>query len=253
MKNNFWKIQASGNDFILVDKNKFELSEDLSFFVTKICTRKTGIGADGFIILDKISSKDLKWDFYNSDGSSAEMCGNASRAVAKFFVEVWGGDKKSTLQTLGGTTELEYVSGNKLKVAMPKRDFIAKENDGNIWNTGVPHLVFEKNFEEDKTAVEFARKHRYPKALDDKGANVSFWFKESETYQAISFERGVEAYTHACGTGACACALDILKKENKETGLIVLNLPGGRVEIEKTESSLYLIGDAEIVYEGCWS
>lgn len=252
MKNKFWKIQASGNDFVVVDRNSFSSEEELSQLIPKICARKTGIGADGFILLEKVSNSELVWDFYNSDASSAEMCGNASRAIAKLFVESWGGDKKAKLRTLGGTTKLEYISETELKVEMPKRDYIGTEDDGFIWNTGVPHFVFEKDFEVEASAKDFAREHRFPKSLDDRGANVSFWFKSGESFKAVSFERGVEDYTLACGTGACACGLDILRSLGKEEGIIQLELPGGLVKIEKTREAVFLIGDAKLVYEGQW-
>lgn len=254
MKIKFHKIQASGNDFVVVLKNHLENLDESSFadLARRACVRKTGIGADGFIVLDKINEKELKWFFFNSDGSSAEMCGNASRAVAKFFVEKLNGSKISKLLTLGGEVELQYLDATKIKVMMPKLECLGAEGNGFLYNTGVPHYVFEKDLSNLEELAKFAITKRFPESLDEKGANVSFWHKSGSEVKAISFERGVEAFTLACGTGACACALDVLRSENKENGLVNLNLPGGSVQILKENQSIYLIGDAKVVFSGEW-
>jgi diaminopimelate epimerase len=253
MINKFWKVQASGNDFIVVSKNEFQRPEEFVSFIKKVCKRKTGIGADGFIILDKQSDSLLSWEFYNSDASSAEMCGNAARAICKLFVEKLGGAKKSTLLTLGGEVSLEYISKDELKVKMPKKDYISQSGEGHIWNTGVPHFVFQKDFSDLEATKTFAKNNRFPEVLDEKGANVSFWFEAKAGILATSFERGVEDFTLACGTGACACALDVLRSKNRETGSVHLSLPGGEVLIEVQKEAVFLIGEAEIIYNGKWS
>lgn len=253
MISSFWKVQASGNDFIVVVKDDFTQPDDFACFIKKVCRRKTGIGADGFIVLEKLEDNKLRWDFYNSDASSAEMCGNAARAICKLFVEKLSGAKSSVLQTLGGEVSLEYISAKELKVRMPKKDYIGTSGAGHIWNTGVPHFVFQKDFSDLESTRAFAVENRYPSQLDEKGANVSFWYEAKAGIMATSFERGVEDFTLACGTGACACALDVLRSKNKEAGSVNLTLPGGNVLIEVENDSVFLVGEAEIIYKGKWS
>lgn len=246
----FYKVQASGNDFIVVLEGEAPDKSRRADYAKKLCERKLSIGADGFLVLDKKSDNDLHWDFYNSDGSTAEMCGNASRAVAKLFIEKLGGKSPVNLTTGGGITEIEVV--NQLySVKMPICQFVAEESQGNVWNTGVPHYVFEKKFDiKDEAIKEFCRENRFPNCLNDKGANVSLWYKKQDQFFAVSFERGVEDFTLACGTGAAACGLDILKRHSDLGDSIRLQLPGGQVNIRKTKDSVYLIGDAEIIFEG---
>ena len=246
----FYKIQASGNDFIVALENDAPAKSLRSELAKKICQRKLSVGADGFLVLDKISDNELAWDFYNSDGSTAEMCGNASRAVAKLFIERLDGEAPVQLRTGGGLTEIELVD-KKYSVKMPICQFIGTEAKGNIWNTGVPHYVFEKKFGmNDENVKSFCRSRRFPEKLDSRGANLSLWHEENNSYFAVSFERGVEDFTLACGTGAAACGLDILKKYPDLGDEISLNLPGGKVNIRKTKDSVFLIGDAEIIFEG---
>lgn len=246
----FYKVQASGNDFIVMLESDAPAQKDRSQFAKKICERKIAVGADGFLVLDKKSDHDLVWDFYNSDGSTAEMCGNASRAVAKLFIEKLGGKAPVQLLTGGGLTEIERLD-DVYSVKMPICQFLTKEGAGNLWNTGVPHYVFEKEFQFDDEGIkQFCRDNRFPKHLDAKGANVSLWYQKEKDFFAVSFERGVEDFTLACGTGAAACGLDILRAHPDKGDRVQLKLPGGTVSIRKTEDSVFLIGDADLIFEG---
>src|SRR4030042_1438342 len=83
----FFKMSGSGNDFILIDNRQEILNADqLGDFVSKVCTRKVSVGADGFILIEPSRKVDFRWRFFNADGSEAEMCGNGGRCAARFAV-----------------------------------------------------------------------------------------------------------------------------------------------------------------------
>ena len=248
----FFKLQASGNDFICV------LEEDCPATTTtaratlarQICERHFSIGADGFIVLKKISASELSWDFYNSDGSVAEMCGNASRVVALFFTQYMGGQLPASLHTTGGITLLNAYE-DRFCIRMPKTDFLGEDGESSLWDTGVPHAVLHYDFISNLGgARDLARLYRYPKTMSERGANVSFWYEKEDGCHAVSFERGLEDFSLACGTGAAACALDILRRNNSGLRSVSLQLPGGSVELQCVDGSLFLIGDARVIYRG---
>jgi len=81
----FYKISGSGNDFIIIDnRNRVVDENNLQDFIAKVCRRKMSVGADGLILVEESENVDFKWRFFNSDGSTAEMCGNGARCAARF-------------------------------------------------------------------------------------------------------------------------------------------------------------------------
>ncbi|MBT3922596.1 MAG: diaminopimelate epimerase, partial [Nitrospina sp.] len=99
----FTKMSGSGNDFIIIDNRDPVIDDEKKVdFVRRVCDRKMSIGADGVIFVENSDQADIKWDFYNDDGSSAEMCGNGGRCVARYAVEKKIAPAELTLETLAG-------------------------------------------------------------------------------------------------------------------------------------------------------
>src|SRR3989304_10186868 len=114
----FTKMCGSGNDFIIIDNRKKEFSiKNLKSFVTKICSRRFSVGADGVIFIEKSSRADFKWRFFNSDGSVAEMCGNGGRCAARYASERGFAGKSMSFETLAGGMRAP-VSGRRVKLQM---------------------------------------------------------------------------------------------------------------------------------------
>ena len=198
----YTKYSASGNDFII--SHSF-LEKDFSKDAIKLCNRTEGIGADGFVVLVPNSDANFKWLFYNSDGSDAAMCGNASRACAHYAYN--NNLAESKMQFLTGAGIIESIVEKDIvetQLTTPKVLKDAFEEDGFTWwivDTGVPHLV---------TIVDDLEKYNHDlcaKMRYKYNANVNFARIDDGKIFIRTYERGVEGETLACGTGMAASFL----------------------------------------------
>ena len=214
------KYCASGNDFLIF--HAFE-GADRSGLATKLCNRFYGVGADGLVVLLPYTSKQedakkisYQWEFYNSDGSIANMCGNASRAVSLYAYHNKIATLKHNFLSKSGVIQThiqEIVSEKEAFVQSNLGGFSVEGNyiesrKDNVYDfeliiVGIPHLVCKLNSARDFSILandlEFLSflRHKY-------NANVSIAFQNGDMIQYATFERGVEGITQACGTGACA-------------------------------------------------
>ncbi len=195
------KYSANGNDFVMIIKKK---KKDRSKLARKLCHRQNGIGADGLVVLVPHEEYDFEWEFYNSDGSQATMCGNASRAVAHFAMgKGISADGEAEFLTGAGVIRAT-VNGNYVVSDMTEPIILSKEIavDNEIWwfiDTGVPHLVaIRENIE----AFDLEQAARLRKEYN---CNINICKIEENTLHVRTFERGVEDETLACGTGMVAC------------------------------------------------
>ena len=256
------KIQATGNDFLLINLLKdssvwkAEWSrKPRAHWVREWCPRQTGLGADGMVFLEKDKTCDFAWDFYNSDGSSAEMCGNAARAVCLYASLIL---KKKKLKFRSRIGEIHAVvhSVKKIEVRLPA----IKEEQWNQlveWKgaklnydfvrAGVPHAVVRvPNLDERNHLREFALEIKRQPSFLKQGTNVTFVSLLSQNKVAsVTFERGVEDFTLSCGTGAVASAHSVLRGE--EDRPVQVQVPGGTLIVLWKNGQPVLIGPANIV------
>lgn len=195
------KYSGNGNDFVMfVAQEKADRSE----LARKLCHRQNGVGADGLVVLLPHKKYDFEWEFYNADGSHADMCGNASRCVAHFAHEK-GISKDGTSEFLTGAGVIRAtINGVYVVSDMTEPDIIRKdvEEYGDQWwliDSGVPHLVAVRD-NIDNFNIEEARALRYKY-----NCNVNICKIEGDTLYVRTYERGVEDETLACGTGMVAC------------------------------------------------
>ena len=195
------KYSGNGNDFIMFAAQE---KKDRSSLAKVLCHRQNGVGADGLVVLLPHEKYDFEWEFYNSDGSHASMCGNASRCVAHFAHEKGiSKDNKAEFLTDAGvitaTINGMYVVSDMTEPTIIRKDMV---EDGEVWwliDSGVPHLVTMRE-EIETFDLEQA------KALRDKyNANVNICKLDGGTMYVRTYERGVEDETLACGTGMVAC------------------------------------------------
>lgn len=195
----FSKYSASGNDFILThtfgtQKRAFDK------LARRICNRHQGVGADGLIILKPHLEYDFEWEFYNCDGSIAQMCGNGSRAAAMYAYHQGIASYKQRFLTLAGvidaTLEENVVESALSGVKVLQENICELGNTWALIDIGVPHLVCEKKNELSKEDLRSLR-HKY-------NANVNVAEILQDRVIARTFERGVEDETLACGTGMAA-------------------------------------------------
>ncbi len=261
------KMSGAGNSFVLIDEDKRQLSisrQNLpawgkrgdwvrGFLLSQ--ERDVKKKTDGFFFFKKEGLKKVIWDFYNRDGSQAEMCGNAARCMGKYYFDREPQWKEISLQTLAGVVVLHRDGLDKIRVQMPSIVVYEREH-GILWkekkirglwvNTGVPHFVI--NEEQHREDFELAFFCRNSESFKPNGANVTFFKKqEKNKIKSISFERGVENFTLACGTGAVAAA--VAYKQSLEPNVklkeVLVCLPGGEVEVVFREERIEMVGSAQ--------
>ncbi len=267
----FHKYHGAGNDFIMInnlDKSIFLTPEDVSLY----CDRNFGIGSDGIILLEPSSVADCFMNYYNSDGSIAQMCGNGARCTAKFYIEQTQQSKvlpysvkEINLETRAGVKNIKINDDdNTYSVDMGKPIFESPDFpsetlklegcDFNCVSMGNPHAVAQV---EDLEKIDL--KNIGPKIENNENfpnkINVEFVNKIMPDYYKVKvWERGCGA-TLACGTGACAVYSII--QNNYPTGKacgveeITLEFPGGKLYLSKNEQDhVILRGGAHFVFKG---
>jgi len=192
------KYSANGNDFVMCIAQE---KADRSALAQKLCHRQNGVGADGLVVVLPHPEYDFEWEFYNSDGSRADMCGNASRAVAHFAHEKGIVREDKTEFLTGAGVIRATINGLYVVSDMTPPDIISEniEEYGEKWwliDSGVPHLVAVRD-NLDMFNIEEARalRHKY-------NCNVNICKVDGDTLYVRTYERGVEDETLACGTGA---------------------------------------------------
>lgn len=258
----FVKMTGAGNDFLIFNNLEGDLEGiNRSQLALKACRRNYGVGADGLVVLEKSQVGHIKWDFFNADGGSAEMCGNAARCVVRYGVENLDLPNKFQLETVSGLVSGEIVSRAMVKVQMPKPKIIEKDISLQIGkteipirliDTGVPHAVFETNDWEGEFLEDMGSTLRNSPAFSKYGgANGTFFeILEKGVVQSATFERGVEGITLACGTGAVAAALSAVI--DGESSPVEVRVPGGTlvVETDSDFSFATLTGEARYICTG---
>ncbi len=246
------KYSANGNDFVIF--HTF-VKKDRSLLAKKLCHRQDGIGADGLIVLVPKDSKereyDFEWQFYNSDGSEAEMCGNGSRACAHYaFANELAPDKMSFL-TVAGVINAEVETsdakgGMVLSELTPPQILDTNiEHNGKRWfklNTGVPHLVHicdDIEFFDIAEARELRQKHN---------ANVNIVFVDGKNLRVRTYERGVEDETLACGTGMAASFYIAYKEGLVSNSIEVYPKSGDTLYLGVNERSITFKGEVKRVF-----
>lgn len=212
----FSKLNGSGNDFLLVDNRSGVMKRiDLPKFAGKVCDRSRSIGADGMIFLERSRRADFRWEFFNADGSVAEMCGNGGRCAARYAAERGIAGRTMVFETLAGLIRAE-VSGRRVKLQMTSPVGLAvdrtitlrgKKIRYSFLDTGVPHVVLFVPGIERIDLAGVGRGIRTHRAFAPRGTNVNFAQVRNGVVSVRTYERGVEGETLACGTGAVACAL----------------------------------------------
>lgn len=199
------KYSASGNDFLITTAFRHANRASLA---QKLCNRHNGIGADGLVVLLPHSQFAYQWEFYNADGSKADMCGNASRCIAHYAYNNKIAPKNHSFLSGAGEIKVRVawseVEVNLGKVKILRENLLESFGESHfnftLLDSGVPHLVaFVPN-------LNFAQNLAFLKNLRDKyNANVNLAFiADKDTIELLTYERGVENITLACGTGMCA-------------------------------------------------
>ncbi len=281
-KIHFVKMVGAGNDFIVIEP---QAGLDYVKFTKGVCNRQFGVGADGVLILEKSKTSDYRMRIINADGSEAEMCGNGARCMAAYIVANSKPAKKLFgMETLAGEI-LGEAEGEiaRVRLSNPK-DYLAdinitvagKKMAVHYIDTGVPHTIIFVDGLQEVDANSLGRLVRNHARFAPRGTNVNFveraspaGGREGNSMVAVrTYERGVEAETLACGTGAVAAALisyvqlNPTVKEKKDASMRVLTASkevlevafdlhkGGKIDNVWLKGTAKLIAKGEYYYHG---
>ena len=265
-------MNGAGNDFLILNNLAEHLPpECFPDLARLLCERHLSIGADGLMVVDTpTAGGNYRMRFYNSDGSLGEMCGNGARCICRYGYENGLAGETQHVETTAGLVIGQRIDQRRYRIRLNDPSTVWLDHsvtiDGvtypcsyvELGSPGIPHALvpIQDLRKADENALrELGRAIRYHKSFP-KGANVNFYefTGENELYER-TYERGVEDFTYACGTGT-GSLVTVLTLTGKVGGLgVTVNMPGGQllIDAEKEGSriaNLYLTGPTNIVCKG---
>ena len=267
----FTKMHGAGNDFIILDNRDGLIPSDkLSSLAVKLCAVHTGVGADGMMVVTGSEKADYAMLFYNNDGSPGEMCGNGARCICRYGHDNGLAGDIQRVETTAGIVVGKRIDEQRYQVRLNDPSVMelhrAVEIDGAVYDCayaelgdpGIPHAVVRLDgWDEMDINVlrELGRKLRRAEVFP-KGSNVTFVKKLNENeLKAVTYERGVEDFTLACGTG-CGSSVAALTLLGLVSGKDVrIHMPGGTLEITLDAENgkvrnILLAGPTDVICRG---
>ena len=248
----FTKYHGTGNDFILIDNrsNQVKLSESQ---IQSLCDRHFGIGADGLILIEKHKTQDYKMVYYNADGSQS-LCGNGSRCGFAFARSLGLADQTASFETTDGVHPIKIEDGN-IHFGFPDlKNSITLYGEDKYLNTGSPHYIKVVQDVKSLDVEALGREIRNMSEFSGQnGTNVNFVQLLKGKVKIRTYERGVEAETLSCGTGATAVGL--VASEYGYDSPVEIETEGGILTVSyRLEDgffkNVWLAGPAQKVFEG---
>ena len=265
-------MHGAGNDFVIVDNRDGSLpGETLPALARRLCAFHTGVGADGMmVVIPAQKGGDYGMLFYNSDGSLGEMCGKGARCICR-----WGHDQglageTQRVETTAGLVTGERVDRSRYRVRLNDPSVMDLHRavcvDGTTYNCayvelgdpGIPHAILllpDWDARKSGSLRALGAALRYDAAFP-KGANVSFVKPLGpDAVKAVTYERGVEDFTLACGTGCGSIAAVLALSGRTSGGALTVSMPGGELSVSLTNDAgvirdIFLTGPTCLVLEG---
>ena len=270
-----YKMTGSGNDFVLLDGRSTSPAEWPATRVVQLCDRRTGVGADGLVILTPDEPGTVRMAFWNSDGSRAAMCGNAALCSTRLSVYLeLAPPGELRLLTDAGVVEARCAEGaDQAEIRLPDFDLAngasptvcgLELEPGERWmsfaTVGVPHLVIRVDDLEAVDLMGRGRALRYDGRVGAAGANVNFVGAppvDGEPWQIRTYERGVEGETLACGTGTVAAGLALAGHGEANLPVRFRSRGGEELQVraalvDRRASGVWLGGQGKLVFRAVW-
>jgi len=245
---NVAKYSANGNDFVIFDSQH---KEDRSELAKELCHRQNGVGADGLIVILSHDEYDFEWQFYNSDGSHADMCGNGSRAAAHYAFTHNLAPKDMCFLTGAGVINANVEGAMVLSELTPPKILDKNiEYNSQMWwllDTGVPHIVSLR-----ESVEEFDLKEARTLRLKY-NTNVNICAVDGKNLRVRTYERGVEDETLACGTGMAACFYRALQEQKVSNKIEVYPTSGETLYLGVNERTITFKGEVINTFNTEWN
>ena len=267
----FYKMTGSGNDFVMLDGRFTSAERWPTTRVASICDRRSGVGADGLVILTPDAPGRVRMAYWNSDGSRAAMCGNAALCSTRLavYLEVAEPGEICLLTDSGVVPGRSDGVGDGAEIRLPDAELPAavaglEVRPGERWlalgTVGVPHLVVRVDGLEDIDLAGRGRALRFDPVLGPAGANVNFVAPgpaSGEPWRIRTYERGVEGETLACGTGTVAAAIALAARGEAPLPLRFRTRGGPellvRAELNGSRAhDIWLGGQGRLLFRGIW-
>jgi diaminopimelate epimerase len=261
----FRKMHGAANDFVVIDHRAPCLAGPLALLARRLCDRRRGVGADGLLLLERDPELDFAMRYLNADGSDAEFCGNGARCLARLALDLGlGRGGMVRFRTAAGIMSARAAGGSGIELRFGRVERGApltveaggRAFAGLLVAPGVPHFVVGVDRVEQVPLPEWAPALRGHARFGPQGANVDFVARLGPSRVAMrTWERGVEAETPACGSGAIASAL--WAAAAGEPSPVVVRTAGGDDLVVSFEESagafeVALTGPAETAFRGEW-
>jgi diaminopimelate epimerase len=266
-----YKMTGSGNDFVVLDGRGTEPDRWAATRVAALCDRRTGVGADGMVILTPDGPGKVTMAFWNSDGSKAAMCGNAALCSARLAVYLeMAAPGDLCLQTDAGAVRARADGDSEaaqinlpdfaLPISVPGLEPVAGERWLAFATVGVPHLIVRVDDIERIDLPGRGRALRFDPRLGPAGANVNFVAPASgsdDRWLIRTYERGVEGETLACGTGTVAAGVALAQRAEARLPLRFRSRGGPELLVEASlngemASNVWLGGQGRLLFRGVW-
>ena len=249
-----YHMSGAGNDFAVIDARKLQLR--LQETAKSLCAR---LGTDGFMALDHSQIADFRLHFYNPDGLRGEMCGNGARCICHFARLLGIVDQRMTVETDAGIVHGWYLGGDqyRIRLNLPGLVDLDRRPDAayvELGDPGIPHSVTfldALDYSQKETLRPLALELRHDPVFP-KGVNVNLCTRlDDHAVRILTYERGVEDYTLACGTGSASVAVVLRLMGQLPGGKLEVENPGGTlavtIEGSDTIEHIYLEGPAVVV------
>jgi diaminopimelate epimerase len=265
----FAKGHGTGNDFVILPDpdGRLRLTPAL---VAAVCDRRRGIGADGVLRVVRAArfagatgdAGEAEWfmDYWNADGSTAEMCGNGVRVYTRYLVDSGlaspdpGGlpvaTRAGVVRVLVGEREISAALAPPRLGGPSSATVDGQRFPGTVVDCGNPHLVCTGLAGDRLSTIDLSRPPGYDASVFPSGVNVELVSPVADLHVRMRVHERGSGETLSCGSGACAAAAVVLRDAGRENGRVTVDVPGGRLVVTLDGAACWLAGPAEIAFTG---
>lgn len=254
----FTKAQANGNDFVIFEADRCPPGIRATAFIQRVCSRHTGVGADGVLILadPEMDGTHFKLDYHNADGSWETFCANGSRCAAQFFRRAHGGAGPLVVQTGAGVHEAHVLDDGLVELQILPPSHVtgmvtAEGRQGQHVDSGAPHFAIEVPELDPELVAAEGPPIRHAEIFQPRGINVDFFQRlDEQTLKVTTYEKGVEAVVDSCASGSVAASYQAAMTGAMRSPIRVIN-PGGELLVSFDEGwqQVTVTGPAILVFD----